>query len=205
MDLFIFLATTSILILALLISRLTHHSEEQHLSRETIEQALYRLGEQANDAGESLTLIIVGGTALMLGYNARNSTRDVDAFMMTPPERSQTRQWALMVAQELGLPADWLNDGAKGFMQGVSQGPLLLSGRGIMVYQVSPEQLLAMKLGAWRGGQDRDDARVVLMSLQPLYADKEAVWDAIRPFLTVFESLKASYAFEELWTDVYGD
>ena len=90
-------------------------------------------------------------------------------------------------------------------MQGVSQGPLLLSGRGIMVFQVTPEQLLAMKLAAWRGQQDEDDARVVLTSLRLHYADKEALWEAIRPFLTVFENLKAHYAFEQLWEEMYGD
>src|SRR5262245_10113562 len=121
-----FLITTGILVLALLITRLTHHSGNDLLSRETIETALYRLGDEAADAGETWTLIVVGGTALMLGYNARNSTHDVDAFMLTPPERSQTRQWAQQVAREMGLSTDWLNDSAKGFVQGVSQGPLLL-------------------------------------------------------------------------------
>jgi hypothetical protein len=103
------------------------------------------------------------------------------------------------VAQALNLRADWLNDGAKGFMQGVSKGPLLLQGRGIMVYQVTAEQLLAMKMAAWRGTQDEEDAEVVLRGLRHRTTDKAALWETITPFLTPFERLKAHYAFDVLW------
>lgn len=120
---------------------------------------------------------------------------------MTPPEARDTRAWAATVAIELGLPADWLNDGAKGFMQGISYGPLLIEAPGIKVYQISPEQLLAMKLSAWRGEQDAADAAVVLHALATQYGDKVAVWNAIVPYVTHF---KAQYAFDELWEDTHG-
>lgn len=201
MELIIF--TSVVLIIIVLLGRRLGPPADYLLSRATIERALYRLGDKAANAGESLTITVVGGTALMLGYNARASTRDVDAFLNTPPERHQTRQWIAAVARDLHLPADWLNDGAKGFMQGVSQGPLLLVGRGIMVYQATPEQLLAMKLAAWRREQDQQDAAVVLRAIRWSYPDRGEVWDAIRPYLTVFDVLKAGYAFGELWAELY--
>lgn len=152
--------------------------------------------------GQTLTLVVAGGAAMVLRYNARLSTQDVDAFFVTPPERRATRAWAAVVARELGLPADWLNDGAKGYMQGVSYGPLLIDAPGIKVYQIGSEQLLAMKLSAWRGQQDIDDAATVLADLVGLYSDKGAIWSAVAPFAT---ALKAQYAFEELWERLYGN
>lgn len=186
-------------IIVVVLTRLFSTDEPGALSRATIERALLRLGELAADAGEHVSLVVVGGTALVLGYNARPGTRDVDAYLIVPPERRKTRTWVRAVARELGLPQDWLNDGATGFMQGVARGPVLLSGRGIMVYQAAPEQLLAMKLTAWRRQQDQDDAAIVLRSLRGRYPHREALWSAIQPFLTPFDILKASYAFEELW------
>ncbi|WP_129630279.1 DUF6036 family nucleotidyltransferase [Candidatus Oscillochloris fontis] len=161
-------------------------------------QALTRLGALAAEQGHTLTLVVVGGAALVLRYQARLSTQDVDAFFVTPPERRETRAWATIVARELGLPADWLNDGAKGFMQDMSYGPLLIDAPGIKVYQISAEQLLAMKLSAWRDEQDEADALVVLNDLAAHYPSKEALWDAVQPYVT---HLKAQYAFDMLWED----
>jgi hypothetical protein len=138
---------------------------------------------------------------MVLRYQARVSTNDVDAFFLTPPERQETRAWAARVARELDLPADWLNDGAKGFMQGLTYGPLLLEAPGILVYQVGSEQLLAMKLSAWRDLQDQQDAELIMAELMPQYASKDALWSAIMPFVT---DLKAQYAFEELWEPLNG-
>lgn len=180
---------------------LSRSSNLNPLSRDQIIQALTRLGELAQADGHTLTLVVVGGAALVLRYNARMSTQDVDAFFMTPPERRHTRAWADVVARELGLPSDWLNDGAKGFMQGVTYGPLLIDMPGIRVFQVRSEQLLAMKLSAWRDEQDEDDAQTVLRDLAQTYASKDALWSAVAPYAT---NLKAQYAFEELWEDMYG-
>ncbi|NJN15275.1 MAG: hypothetical protein HC822_02715 [Oscillochloris sp.] len=172
------------------------------LDRATMEQALVRLGELAAAEGHTLTLIVVGGAAMVLNYQSRYATQDVDAFFVTPPEARQTRAWAKTVATELRLPADWLNDGAKGFMQGVSYGPLLIDAPGIKVYQISPEQLLAMKLSAWRSAQDISDATTVLADLVRYYPNKPTLWHAVAPYTV---HLKAQYAFEELWERTYGD
>ena len=186
-------------IIVVVLTRLFSTDEPGALSRATIERALLRLGELASDAGEHVSLVVVGGAALVLGYNARTSTRDVDAYLIVPPERRLTRTWVRAVARELGLPQDWLNDGATGFMQGVARGPVLLSGRGIMVYQAAPEQLLAMKLAAWRDIYDQTDASTLFRVVRSHYAGKDQLWQAVAAYLTPFDILKASYAFEELW------
>ena len=111
------IGTTILIVIALVVSRLMPRPQQQpFLTRDTIIAALSRLGEEAANEGETLTIVVVGGTALMLGYNARTSTRDVDAYLVTPPERAQTRRWIERVADDMDLRADWLNDAAKGFM-----------------------------------------------------------------------------------------
>ena len=118
-------------------------------------------------------------------------------IFLPPPEASQLRQWALLVASELELPEDWLNDGAKGFLNGLTIGPLLLSAPGIQVHQVTAEQLLAMKLSAWRDDTDINDARRLLLEFPNLAL--EALWTTIEPFVIRGEELKARYALEDLW------
>lgn len=194
------LAALVLLVVVLVVRRLlpTAGDSRRLLDRAIMEQALVRLGELAAADGHTLTLVVVGGAAMVLNYQARRATQDVDAFFVTPPEARATRAWAKTVAAEVGLDATWLNDGAKGFMQGISYGPLLIDAPGIKVYQISPEQLLAMKLSAWRGEQDEADAAVILHALVAQYRDKAVVWNAIAPYVT---HIKAQYAFDELWED----
>lgn len=202
MSITIALASLAVVLIVLLARRLVDFGgTTKGLDHATIVQALSRLGVVAHEEGHTLTLVVVGGAAMVLRYRARVSTRDVDAFFLTPPDRQQIRVWAAQVAHELTLPVEWLNDGAKGFMQGLTYGPLLLGAPGINVYQIGSEQLLAMKLSAWRSPVDRQDAAVVLAELAPQYPDKGELWSTVAPYAT---DIKAQYAFEELWERLHG-
>ena len=171
------------------------------LSRQDIEAALRRLGELAASEGESVRAVVVGGAAMVLGYNARTSTRDVDGVLVEPPLRALTRQWICQVATELSWPDDWFNDAAKGFMIGLSFGRQLFSAPGIEVWQPLPEQLLAMKLEAWRDDLDVSDANSLMRELVTSGSHAE-VWQRVEAFLTPGRELKAKYAFENLWEDI---
>lgn len=197
------LAALAVLLLVLLLARRLlsgSGGSTTGLDRAMMTQALTRLGSLAQAEGHTLTLVVVGGAAMVLHYNARISTKDIDAFFLTPPERRETRRWAAQVAREINLSNDWLNDGAKGFMQGITYGPVLLEAPGIKVYQIGTEQLLAMKLSAWRDLQDRQDAEKIMADIAPQYANKDALWQAVVPYVT---ELKAQYAFDELWERLY--
>ncbi len=171
------------------------------LTKQEIIQALKRLGELAQQQEYSVELLVLGGAAMVLMYNARPSTRDVDALILLPQKAQIVRQLARQVAQEYNLPADWLNDGAKGYLVGVSQGTVVFSAPGIVVRSPAIAQLLAMKLSAWRDDVDIKDARQLLQSLD---GEREQVWATVEPFLVPGAELKARYAFLDLWEDIYG-
>ena len=174
------------------------------LTRQEIITALERLGQLATADGYTLHLMVVGGAAMVLRYNARQSTHDIDALFLPPPEARVVRAWATVVAREYGWPDDWLNDAAKGYLIGVSRGPVLLEAPGIEVRQPIVEQLLAMKLCAWRDDVDIADAGRLLGDLAP-GSNRVNVWQRVVPYLLPGRELKAQYAFEDLWESMYGD
>jgi hypothetical protein len=171
------------------------------LTREEIIQALERLGELAHQQGYSIELLLMGGAAMVLMYNARPSTRDVDVFILWPQKAQIVRDLALQVAQEHDLPKNWLNDGAKGYLVGVSEGTTILSAPGIVVKSPAIAQLLAMKLSAWRDDVDIEDAQRLLLALE---GDREQIWAAVERYLVPGTELKAQYAFLDLWETTYG-
>ena len=167
------------------------------LNRTEIEAAFRRLGELAFAEHEVLRVVVVGGAAMVLGYQARPATHDVDGVFVEPPLRAVTRQWIRTVAAENAWPEDWFNDAAKGFMVGVSMDRVLFAAPGIEVWQPLPEQLLAMKLCAWRDDVDVADATCLLSTL--MSADhRDVLWKRVEPFLIPGQELKARLAFDNL-------
>ncbi len=173
-------------------------------SRKDIQDGLRRLGELAEAQGFHIQLTLVGGAAMVLGFDARQSTRDVDAIIIEPDEARQVRILAQRVAEEHEWPEDWLNDGAKGYMVGLSKGLKLFSAPGIDVTSPSIYQLLAMKLSAWRDDVDISDARRLLKELAKNQKQDE-IWQATEPYLIPGDELTAQYAFLDLWELLYGN
>jgi hypothetical protein len=170
------------------------------LSAEDIKRALEALAQELRQTNTNAEMVIVGGAALVLLFNARESTKDVDVFFVRP-DAATVRVAAEHVAENLSLPNDWLNDGAKGYLVGLTKGDLLHKSESLTVYAASLPQLLAMKLSAWRDAVDRDDAKLLL---QKMDGDREQIWAALEPFVTRHLLDKASYAFEDLWEALYG-
>lgn len=103
------------------------------LTRVQIEDALKRLGDLAlQQHGESIELLAVGGAVMVLAYDARRATHDVDAVTLQPELARLVRGLAEQVAKELDWPVDWLNDGAKGFMMGLSDGGVIYAAPGTL-------------------------------------------------------------------------
>lgn len=131
-----------------------------HFTRSRIVAALQALGEELTRQGVRGHVFVVGGAAMALAYSTRRVTKDIDAVF---EPKALVYEAARKVAEELGLPEDWLNDAAKGFMPGGDeQARLVPDVTGIEITTASPRYLLAMKLMAMRFGEDDEDIEILL-------------------------------------------
>jgi predicted nucleotidyltransferase len=124
-----------------------------------IRQLLTELGARLDRRGVQARIFIVGGAAMALAYSQDRLTRDIDAVF---EPAAVVREEAAKVADERGLPGDWLNDGVKGFMPNKVKNPPEAAGfvaPGISVGIATPEYMLAMKASASRLEADEDDLR----------------------------------------------
>jgi hypothetical protein len=139
------------------------------LSRETILAALSRLSDELERKGVLGELNIVGGTAMVLAFNARGSTKDVDAIF---EPTSEIRAAAGAVAEELELPADWLNDAAKGFLSPAGEFTPVesIDLPNLRVQAPTAEYMLAMKVLAARIGigDERGDSKDIAFLIRIL-------------------------------------
>jgi hypothetical protein len=121
------------------------------LTREAILHALTALAEELGRRQIMGELCLFGGTVMVLAFNARIATKDVDGLFQPA---QLIRDAARQIGQEQQLPADWLNDGVKGYVStrhettsgNLPQFPYL------RLTMPVPEYLLAMKCMAARLG-----------------------------------------------------
>jgi hypothetical protein len=144
---------------------------ERAFTRARILNALEALGEELTREGVRGQIFIVGGAAMALAYSTRRVTKDIDAVF---EPKSSIYAAAAKVAEDLGLPEDWLNDAVKGFMpSGADEHPQPIPDiRGIEVTAASPRYLLAMKLMAMRFGEDDEDIEILLRECGVQSADE---------------------------------
>jgi hypothetical protein len=170
------------------------------LTRDDIIAGWIRRGELASQGGQSIEIFAVGGAVMAVHFRSRDATADVDAVFEPAKE---TREWAAIVAGENGWADDWLNDGAKGYLNQKSAGPVLHESPGIRVTSASIPHLLALKLMAWRDDVDFNDAKRLLDELRRDssvdVSDPMKVLALVEPYILPAHQQKAQYAVEELW------
>ncbi len=129
------------------------------MDRTEILGLLTELGRRLAAKGVDGEMYVVGGAAIALAFDERRSTRDIDAVFEPKQVIYET---AARMADELHLPAGWLNDAVKGFLAGPDPAaPTVLETPGLRVATASPRMLLALKVLAHRVGEDEDDVRLL--------------------------------------------
>lgn len=116
--------------------------------------------EQKNVKGE---ICLYGGAVMCLVYDARPSTKDVDAIFH-PAE--VVRLAAKEISVEYELTGDWLNDGVKGFLVDHPK-KVYLNLPHLVVMVADSEYMLAMKsLSARVDGTDGKDIEFLIKHLE---------------------------------------
>jgi hypothetical protein len=133
------------------------------MDREEIVTLLTELGAALHDRGVHGEMYVVGGAAIALAYDARRSTRDIDAVF---EPKLAIYEAAAEVAERFELPAGWLNDAVKGFLAGDdAEAAPVLDVPGLRCLAASPRMLLALKVLAHRVGEDEDDVMFLAAAL----------------------------------------
>lgn len=135
------------------------------LAKSDIRRLFELLNEELRRADTVGEVFLVGGAVMCMAYEARPSTRDVDAVFRPA---AKVREAAARAAAKAGTDARWLNDGVKGFMSAQGEYAPFLELDHLRVMAAQPEYLLAMKCLAMRIGaefHDEEDVRFLLRLL----------------------------------------
>jgi hypothetical protein len=151
------------------------------LTRAEIITALERLSELLIARGVKADLYVVGGAALVLAFDARPATRDVDAVFK---RKNEVFKAAAQVAREQRLPDEWLNDSVKRFLGRPDRQPVpSLDLPGLRVMVGSERYLLAMKILADRHERDREDIAFLIKRMGIHSLDElEAAFREVYPY-----------------------
>ena len=119
-----------------------------------------------------LHLIIGGGGAMVLAYNIPLHTQDVDAFPVQSGQLAAIQATANVVAHELDIAPDWLNQHFETFTfvlpdDYASRLRNVFQGRWLRADALGPEDLLVMKCMAGRE-KDRPHARRLMREVTDL-------------------------------------
>jgi hypothetical protein len=148
------------------------------MQRDDILKYLHALNDKLEQRGVKGEICLYGGAVMCLVYEARPSTRDVDAVFQ--PARI-IRNAAKEIAQEHDLSEDWLNDGVKGFLVDHTK-KVFLNLPHLTVMVADSKYLLAMKaLSARIDATDGQDIAFLVNEL------------GIKTVEEVFEIIEAYY------------
>jgi len=130
-------------------------TEYKEITKESLNMYLNDLAKaykKLNRKGLPVEIILIGGTAILAGYNFRNASTDADALIGAD---SAIKDAITSVAEKHGLKSNWLNDDFKRIdsysdkLRGVSKFYKTFA-QILNVRLVSDEYLVAMKLKSGR-------------------------------------------------------
>jgi hypothetical protein len=178
---------------------------ESSLTREVILRALEMLSQELASRGATGEVCLFGGTVMVLAFNARPATKDVDALFQPSP---LVRDCARRVAEQQGLPADWINDAVKGFLSSRHETTVanLPQFPNLRVTMPVPEYLLAMKCMAARlgtaSGEVSDVADILFLIRHLKLKSAEAVLGVVADYYPASRiSVKTQYLVEGLFEE----
>lgn len=179
---------------------MSNQHEAKQLSKRKILGYLEALNVELRKKGVKGEILLYGGAVMVLAFDARPATKDVDAIFAP---KTVMRDAIKQVAKNNGLPEDWMNSGVEGFQSKVGNKKLFLSFSNLTIYIPSVEYLLAMKVIASRvDTKDRTDIEFLIKKLQIKTA--EPVFDITEKYYPRNRiEPKTQFFIEEMIENVY--
>lgn len=171
------------------------------LSKEQILKYLGILSDEIGKENLKGEILVFGGAAMVLAFNARPSTKDVDAIFQP---KKRIYELSKKIAREYDLPEGWLNDSVKGFIANDSFGHKYDH---LSVYMPEPEYLLAMKSISMRIGVESSDISDIKFLINYLRLRQlEDILDIVKKYYPKNQiPQKTYYALEEIFQSILDD
>lgn len=171
----------------------------KRLSKKLILTYLKDLDQELKKRKTKGEILLYGGAVMVLAFDARPATKDIDAVFIP---KSVMRDAIKQVAENNGLPEDWLNDGVEGFQSSMGGKKLFLNLRNLAIYIPTPEYLLAMKVLSSR--VDTKDRTDILFLIKELHVKtSEEIFDLTEKYYPRNRiEPKTQFFIEELIEDV---
>jgi len=174
-----------------------------------LERGLARLGQLLRERRVAGEIAVFGGAAIVLGFDFREATQDIDAMITLG--HGQVVRAQQEVGAELGLPPNWLNEQGTSYLSKHSDFSLFKTypseGQfGLRVLMATPQYLLAMKLLSFRSyGHDIQDivqlaqrlacttAEGLLHLVKHYYPDEQVLPEKIVEIRSIARQIHASH------------
>ena len=169
------------------------------LHRDELTEYLKILGERLTRENLHGEIILTGGAAMCLVHTARDMTKDIDALY---EPKNDINRLAESIADEYGLPKDWLNDSVKDFVNEKVETKEFAQYGNLIISAVTPDYLLAMKLMSSRvEGQDYNDIKFLFRKLR--ITESSEAQKIIERFFPVNRILpKTQYVIEQCLDEI---
>ena len=167
------------------------------LSKKDILNLLKEISNNLKKLNTKGEIILYGGAVMAIVFNARKSTKDVDAIF---EPAAVIRKIVKDIGQKKSLSETWLNDGIKGFIHKKGEYSLFYEDNNLKIFAATPEYILAMKCISMRLAESKDEEDIIFLIKKLKLADKESVFKIIEKYYPIkLIPAKTQFAIEELF------
>jgi hypothetical protein len=140
--------------------------KKEIFTKRKIIKLLKLLSDELEKEGLKGEILMVGGSAMVIAFKARVSTKDIDAVF---EPKTKIYEISKQIAFSHDLPENWLNDAVKGFMSEKAEYTEFLDFPALKVYMPVPGYIFAMKAISMRitaESADIEDLKLLIKILK---------------------------------------